>query len=400
VIVDLHAHYPMHVVDSDGSVVRLLRTRGGRRRLRDRVRALLVGFASLFANYRSPFSGPRVQVRYMREGGVTVALSVLYSFFDEADALDGARPDGDYPATIEDQLEAVEREVEREHAGEAAVARNPTEMSAAAGRGATVLVHCVEGGFHLGATPEQVELTVRRLARRGVAYITLAHLIWREVATNAPALPFLSEEQYHRYLPQPDVGLSDLGRAAVDAMVRERILIDVSHMSGRALTETFEMLDGYDETVPVLATHAGYRFGEQSYMLDRPTLERIAGCGGVVGLIFAQHQLYDGIPAGALHRHGLRARKSKRFGESFDILCRHIDAIRDVTGSHRHTAIGTDFDGFIKPTLAGLQDMRDMSRLEHRLRRRYGDEEAARICSQNALDLLNRYWRGRPADAG
>ena len=398
-IVDLHAHYPMHVVGEGGSAFRLLWTRQGRRRLRDRIRALLVGFASLFANYRSPFSGPRVQVKYMREGGVGVALSVLYSFFDEADVLDGVRPDADYPATIEDQLEVVEDEVEREHSGEAVIARNPAEMRAATDSGRVALVHCVEGGFHLGATPEQVDLSVRRLSRRGVAYITLAHLIWREVATNAPALPFLTEEQYHRYLPQPDVGLSDLGRAAVRAMVRERILIDVSHMSARALAETFELLDDYEETVPVIATHAGYRFGEQSYMLDRPTLERIASRGGLVGLIFAQHQLYDGIPAGALRRRGLRARKAKRFGESFDILCRHIDAIHEATGSHRHTAIGTDFDGFIKPTLAGLQDMRDMERLERRLLRTYGEADAARICSQNALDLLGGYWRGRPADA-
>ena len=52
-------------------------------------------------------------------------------------------------------------------------------------------MHCIEGGFHLGATPEEVTAHVHELADRGVAYITLAHLFWRRVATNAPALPFL-----------------------------------------------------------------------------------------------------------------------------------------------------------------------------------------------------------------
>jgi microsomal dipeptidase-like Zn-dependent dipeptidase len=334
----------------------------------------------------------------MREGGVGVALSVLYSFFDEVDLSDGAHPEPGYPATIARQLATVEGEVRRDHRGEAAVARNPAELVAAIEADRVALVHCVEGGFHLGATPGQVDRSVTRLAQRGVAYITLAHLIWREVATNSPALPFLTEEQYHRYLPQPDVGLSDLGRAAVEAMTRERVLIDVAHMSERALDDTFGLLEAKPGKVPVFATHAGYRFGTQSYMLDRPVLERIAARDGVVGLIFAQHQLYDGLSAGTLRRHGLRVRKGKRFDESFEVLCHHIDCIGDATGSHRHTAIGSDFDGFIKPTLAGLQDMRDMERLEERLRERYGDEDAERICSGNALRLLTSYWRGASLD--
>jgi hypothetical protein len=54
-IVDLHAHYPMHVVpEAKGSLWQLLRTPLGRARLRDRTRALLVGFASQFINYRLP----------------------------------------------------------------------------------------------------------------------------------------------------------------------------------------------------------------------------------------------------------------------------------------------------------------------------------------------------------
>ena len=57
-------------------------------------------------------------------------------------------------------------------------------------------------------------------------------------------------------------------------------------------------------------------------------------------------------------------RTVSRFEESFEVLSRHIDCIRDATGSHRHTAIGSDLDGFIKPTLPGLEDMRDMTWLD------------------------------------
>jgi microsomal dipeptidase-like Zn-dependent dipeptidase len=79
----------------------------------------------------------------------------------------------------------------------------------------------------------------RRTRRRGVAYITLAHLFWRDIATNAPALPFLTDAWYDRIFPQPEnVGLSDLGRAAVQAMYEAKILTDLSHMSPRATDET------------------------------------------------------------------------------------------------------------------------------------------------------------------
>ena len=75
------------------------------------------------------------------------------------------------------------------------------------------------------------------------------------------------------------------------------------------------------------------------------------------------------------------------------MLARHLDRIRELTGSHRHTAIGSDLDGFVKPTLAGLQTMADMARLESALRDRYGPADGALICSDNALRPLRSYWR-------
>jgi microsomal dipeptidase-like Zn-dependent dipeptidase len=396
VIVDLHAHYAMHLVPrARVRLLRLLRSRQERRRLRDLLRALLVGLASLFANYRSLFSGPRVRISYLRAGGVGVALSVLYSFFDEVDVAEGARPRPGYLESIEDQLGTVESHIGARHPDEALIAHNPGELAAAQRAGKLALVHCVEGGFHLGPGPREVHAAVRRLAGLGVAYITLAHLIWRDVATDAPALPFMTDAQYRHWLPQPQEGLSDLGRAAIEAMVRERVLVDVSHMSERSLEDTFALLDRLDpdRSVPLLATHAGYRFGAQEYMLDAETLRRIAERNGVVGLIFAQHQLKDGLRGGG-RRLGFGVRKRRRFEESFEVLCRHIDRIRELTGSHRHTAIGSDLDGFIKPTLAGLEDMRDMAALERALRGRYGEQDGELICSGNSLRILTTFWRG------
>jgi len=225
---------------------------------------------------------------------------------------------------------------------------------------------------------------VTTLARRGVAYIVLPHLLWRGVATNSPAIPFLPDWLYRILFSQPKIGLTALGKAAAEAMVREGVLIDLSHMSTHAIADSFELLDELDpdRRVPVIASHGAFRFGGQEYGVDEETLLRIAGRGGVVGLIFAQHQLNDGV----------RRRETKTFEESFEVICAHLDRIAEITDSHRHVAIGSDFDGFIKPTLGGLESMVDMARLEKALRERYGPEDAELICSGNALRVLRAGW--------
>ena len=392
-IVDLHAHYAMHLIpEKPLGVGHLLGSGADRRRLRDRARALLTGLAGLFLNYRSPWSGPRVRMAYLREGGVGVALSVVLSAIDEADISHGPRPRGDYLAAATDQMALVARHVAERHSAQATVARNPRELHDALAAGRLALVHCVEGGFHLGADPRAVKAAVTQLAGLGVAYITLAHLIWRGVATNAPGLaPYVSDDAYRVLFPQPAEGLSELGEAAIEAMVEHHVLVDITHMSDRAVDQTFALLDSLDpgRRVAVIATHCGYRFGEMEYLLAARTIERIAERDGVVGLIFAETKLRDGLA----RRRRPHMRRQARFGASFAVFAQHIDRIREITGSHRHTAIGSDLDGFVKPTLPGFDDMRDMAALERALHGRYGRDDATAICSDNALRVLTQ-WRG------
>ena len=392
VIADLHAHYAMHLVPEAQRTAALAATADTRPRKRDRLRARIVGLLSRFANYESFGSGPRVTVGSLREGDVGVVLSVLYSPFDEMD-LDspyGAPPEAGYIESLLAQADMVERDLDEKHASTTALVRSAAEIDAAREQNKVAFVHCVEGGFHLGPTPAAVDESVTRLARRGVAYVTLAHLFWRSVATNAPAIPFLPDWLYRLVFRQPGRGLTELGRAAVEAMVREHVLVDVAHMSVQALEETLDLLDELDpgRHVPLIASHAGYRFGGQEYMLDAAALERIAERDGVVGLIFAEHQILDGLA------HSSPA----SLAESVEVLCRHIDRIEEVTGSHRHVAIGSDLDGFIKPTLHGLQTMADMAPLEAALVDCYGDAVAELICSANALRPLRSYW-GKGAGA-
>ncbi len=377
-IVDLHAHYPMHLSAASTLARMADHHRAG---WGDKIRALILNLANRLANY--PKSGqPAVTIPNLKAGGVGVVLSVLYQPFDEIDLDEkyGAPPRGSYFADLEAQLAAVETNVAR-FGADAAVVKNHNQLDAARAQGKVALIHAVEGGFHLGDTPERVRDNVARLAGHGVAYVTLAHLFWRDIATNAPALPFLPDWLYQLLFPQPAKGLSNLGLAALDAMVEQRILIDLTHMSGPAMTETLDRLDTIDpqRRVPVVATHGAYAFGDLKYNLRDAQLEAIAARRGVVGLIACKHYMTDGLS------------QPSTFDDTIATLCRHIDKIHDVTGSYDAIAFGSDLDGFIKPTLPGLETPAAFASVEARLTARYGAAIAEQVCSANALRVL-QYW--------
>jgi len=392
-IADLHAHYPMRVInDMDpDTAAKLMKAPGPS--FRDRVQALVLKIANKLDNYPSWDGTYRITPETLREGRVGLAMSVLLRPFDEFD-LDthyAAPPEpGYFPRLIAD-LEAVEQEVATHDRSQLRLVHNRVELDAAVADGATALVHSVEGGFHLGDTDGEIAANCAELGRRGVGYVTVAHLVFRQVATNANAFPFLPDPIHDFVFPQRGKDrLTPRGEAVVRGLVENRILIDLSHMDPAGIKETFEFLDEVDPTseVPVVSTHAGYRFGKQEYMCDEEILLQIARRKGVVGLIMAQHQLNDGIRKDGDH--------TKTLDESLEVICKHIDEIARITGGHEQIAIGTDFDGFIKPTMGGLETPADLKLLEGALRDRYGDEKADLMTSGNALRVLRTLWSASP----
>jgi microsomal dipeptidase-like Zn-dependent dipeptidase len=373
-VVDLHVHYPMHLlggVEAPRDVLRGM-TRVARRD-DGKVRAAVLAIAARLLNFRHWDASWRVTPRLLQDGGVTVVCSALYRPFSEMDLEEpfGAPPESAYYEKLIELMDATEREVAA--AGHVMV-RSGADLERAQGK--IAFIHCIEGGFHLGATPAEVAAHVGELAQRGVLYITPAHLFWRQVTTNAPALPFLPDVLYNRLFPQPKQGLTELGRAAVRAMYEHGILVDVSHMSERAFDETFRLIESLDDgrDYPVIASHAGYRFGSQEYMLTDGQIARIAARGGVVGLILAQHQINDGI----------RRTDTKTLAESLAVLDRHIEAI-----GPDHVAIGSDLDGFIKPTIGGVESAADLKPFADALRARH-PESAEKILRDNALRIIER----------
>ncbi len=391
-IADLHCHYPMHLLPQERHPRGL--AKGFFQGLKDDLDANAVGLVAKLVNNRSWESGWRVDLDGLRNGNARIVCSVLYWPEDEFDL--ASKPLHGSFGDLQRQLQYVEQNLtDLDQDGTLHVlAKRSSDLD---DQSRVAFVHCVEGGFHLGPDEDAIDDNVAWLAQQGVIYITLAHLWFRHVATNAPAIPALTDSEYELIFKQdPDLGLTDLGCAAVRSMYKHKVLVDISHMSQKAIDDTFKLIEKLDTAsgasprdFPVLATHVGMRDANadtQAYNLDADTVRRVHERGGLVGVIMAQHQI--GATSDAT--------------QSREALRRHIRALVAAAGNdHSGVAIGSDLDGFIKPTLAGLESASNFPTLERWIREDF-PHEADAIVYGNARRLIKRIFEERerqsPAD--
>ena len=234
------------------------------------------------------------------------------------------------------QMAAMERQIAR--ADKVELARSNAELDAALNAKKIAIVHTVEGGDVLSAGLAEGDMDGRRarvdfLADRGVASITLAHLFPNDLAGHTEGIP----ETQRKFPICPldtkvdlSVGLKTAGRAVLERMVERRIVPDVSHCTRRARQQVYDIVDN---RIPIVASHVGVRsLNDVEYNLDKQDVDAIAASDGVVGVIFMPYWLATDNPD-----NGLGA------------IWKTMDTLRDWTGSWRHVAIGTDFDGFTDP---------------------------------------------------
>jgi microsomal dipeptidase-like Zn-dependent dipeptidase len=391
-IADLHCHYPMHLTPKELESARP--RRGWLRRIWDRLKGGILEAAAMIFNDAGWHSGWRVSLEGLKTGGAGIVCSVLYWPASEFDFphLNEAPPLDRYFDSLRQQLEFIEEGLRKTAATAAGtpvfVAKTASDLE----RSGIRFVHCVEGGFHLGQDVAKLDQRVRWLSEHGVLYITVAHLFYRRVATEAPAIRTFSDRRFLELFHQPaDVGLTELGRKLIEAMYRHSVLIDISHMSERAVRETFELVERLEganakTAYPIIATHVGMRSAgpaarAQEYNLSDDTARRIAERGGVIGLISAQHQLGD----------------TNSEAESAAVLRTHLDAIGSAVGNASSVAaLGTDIDGFISPTLAGFERAEDFAQLETWIRNA-GQSDPEAILHGNAERVIRAAFAGRPS---
>jgi|SRR5215472_803844 len=356
-LLDLHAHFPMHTrfpprftegpppVDKE----------------------LEYWVAQHLLNYQN--GNPRVSLQELVDGAPGGIASVLYDPDDEFFRDANPRPEA-FPNLLA-QMDNVEAEIQ----GDVTLARNPAQVRACLERSEKFLVHCVERAFGLGGVASNVEA----LAHRGVAYVVVAHLFYRGVATCTNAIPFLPDIIFDVINPQPDVGLTPLGRDIVSGLLDNRILVDITTSSSLAQDQIFQIAADY--RAPVISSHTGVRpTSDYPLNLSPETVLKIKDSKGVIGVIIAPHWL--------------RQRAQDFFPDGhIELVLMAIDAIQQITDSFDQIAIGTDLDGFIKP-VDECPDWAHTTVLASAIEAKYGTANAEKILWRNALDVLERWWKG------
>ncbi len=177
---------------------------------------------------------------------------------------------------------------------------------------------------------------IDRLKNEGVK---MASLVWNN--KNQFAVPNLVfENGVPQFETRVDEGLTALGKAAVERLDYDKIIVDISHLSDGGARD---ILNG--RKTPVVASHSNaQKILNVCRNLSDELIKKIADCGGVIGVNFCKDFL--GEPA---------------FGFAF----KHIRHIIN-TGGEDVIALGSDFDGI--PVNTELPDCTAVPKLLHYLK--------------------------------
>lgn len=164
------------------------------------------------------------------------------------------------------------------------------------------------------------------------AGVKMASLVWN--TENALARPNLKLENG---VPQPEkrdpLGLTALGKQAVEILDGLKIIVDISHLSDGGAEQILAM-----RKIPTVASHSNAAaVCNVSRNLTDGLIKKIAESGGVVGVNFYKKFLGE--------------------GKTFDCVFRHLKHIINVGGEDA-AAFGSDFDGMSAP-----QKLKDCTRM-------------------------------------
>ena len=255
---------------------------------------------------------------------------------------------------VERQLASVARQIE---AAGGRLVRTPDELAAAHAAGHPAAILGVEGADALGTDPDLVDARIGEWHGRGVRVVVLVHLGDNQFGTTC--MPW---QDYVGPLPtrrRRDLGLSPLGRRAVQRMQALGIVVDVSHADSRT---TFDIVE--QSTRPVIASHSGARArGDFARFLSDDEIRAVARTGGVIGLWPYNH----------------RGRGVRDMAD----LVGHASYIADLIGPE-HLCIGTDMNG-VPGLMAGYHGEVDLPRITDGLLTRFDEADVRGILGTNFM---------------
>jgi membrane dipeptidase len=316
----------------------------------------------------------------MKEGGLTAEFFSVYVDRSYAEKGGAAR-------RALDLIDRVYRAAER-HPAELMLSYSTEDIRRAKKQGKIAALMGIEGGH---AIEDSLE-ALRDFYRLGVRYMTLTHNNTNNWADSC------CDKATHN-------GLSDFGREVVREMNRTGMLVDISHVSDKTMSDVLDV-----STAPVIASHSSARA-----LADRPRnipddlLRRIAKNGGVVMVnfypAFISMDYYNADRARderlKSQRDALRAQykdDAKRLEAELkkltdanpipkvplSVLIDHFDHVAKVAGID-HVGIGSDFDG-VPDLPAGMDDISKLPAITYELLRRgYSEADVRKVLGENFL---------------
>lgn len=317
-----------------------------------------------------------VKWKNCHRAGIDLVCAAHFSVFDELASMP-TDPNPEAPTNTLRMMDLMEEELAGPSSPYARLVRNHRELRdlLKIRRGQkdfrVAVLHAIEGGHALGGSLEPL----RVFARRGVAYITLTHFIYKGIATSGVSFPFFPDTESR----WPDQGLTEFGVEVIKEMEKLGIIADIKHCSSTAVEDVLRVA-----RKPIAATHSCVRtLADHPYSLFDEHIQEMAHRGGIIGVIISPFSLSNYS----------NPQLAKDYGTLRDVI-RTIRHITKICGTHKHVGIGSDFAGYV----SGPKEMSDLGEIDilrKKLLMEFDNDEAIveDIMANNAIEFILKNWR-------
>jgi membrane dipeptidase len=316
----------------------------------------------------------------MKQGGLGAEFFAVY--IDRSYARDG----GSARRTL-DLIDYTYRAVEK-YPNDLMMAYSTADIRRAKKQKRIAALMGIEGGHAI----EDSLSALRDFYRLGIRYMTLTHNNTNNWADSC------CDTAKHN-------GLSDFGKEVVREMNRLGMLVDVSHVSDKTMSDAFDV-----SKAPVIASHSSARaLADRTRNIPDDLLKRFGPNGGVVMVNFYPGFLDQKVVEASKERDARLKPQTDALKEQYkndpkkleeetnkllaanplpdtplSVLLDHFDHIVKVAGID-HVGIGSDFDG-IPSVPIGMEDISKLPVLTYELLKRgYSEKDVRKILGENFM---------------
>ena len=336
-----------------------------------------------------------VDIPRWREGGVTAPFLAAYVSSAYAASGKSAKKALEF-------MDLIHRLVET-HPGDLVFADSVAGIRAARRERKIAILIGIEGGHAI----EDSLRTLSAFYRLGARYMTLTHTNTNNWADSSGSFFSFSFDP-KKYAVHN--GLTDFGRQVVLEMNRLGMLVDVSHVSDKTLSDVLEV-----SKAPVFASHSSCReLADMPRNLTDGQIKSIAARGGVVMINFSSTFVDQRVVDDFKAKKALLAPKAAELAErykddpkkrdaeisallenvqrpraSWTAVVDHIERVIKIAGPQA-VGLGTDYDGIDDPP-EGLEDVSKLPVVAEELLRRGHSEKVVRgVLGENFLAFWER----------